>query len=65
MKTLMQVRKERGVTQRAVADYLGVSRHTYRRYESEQEKMTVGQAKAVCNFLHCDVADIFLPDEGK
>jgi len=62
MQTLKRVREERGVKQRAVAEYLGVSRQTYCRYEGQQEKMTIEQAKAVCRFLHCDIADIFLPE---
>lgn len=63
MNTLKAVRKSRGVKQKAVAEYLGVSRQTYSRYENRQEKMSIGQAKAVCSFLHCNLADIFLPEE--
>ena len=46
-----------------MAEHLGVSRQTYSRYENKQEKMSIEQAKAVCSFLHCDLADIFLPEE--
>lgn len=60
---MKEVREKRGVTQKAVADYLGVYRQTYNRYENNQERMTIEQAKAVCDFLHCNVADIFLPEE--
>lgn len=63
MKTLKEFRTKRGITQKAVAEYLGVSRQTYNRYENMQEKMTIEQAKAVCDFLRCDVSDIFLPEE--
>ncbi len=63
MRSLKDVRQERGVKQKAVADYLGISRQTYNRYETQQEKMTIEQAKSVCKFLHCSVADIFLPQE--
>lgn len=63
MKTLKEFRTKRGITQKAVAEYLGVSRQTYNRYENMQEKMTIEQAKAVCDFLRCDVLDIFLPEE--
>lgn len=63
MKTLKEFRTKRGITQKAVAEYLGVSRQTYNRYESMQEKMSIEQAKAVCEFLKCDVSDIFLPAE--
>lgn len=61
MNTLRQMREKRGVTQKAVAQYLGVSRQTYNRYENMQENMTIAQAKAVCEFLHCKISDIFLP----
>lgn len=63
MKTLKEFRAKRGITQKAVAEYLGVSRQTYNRYENMQEKMTIEQAKTVCDFLRCDVSDIFLPEE--
>lgn len=63
--TLRGMRELRGVTQKAVAEHLGVTRQTYASYESKQEKMSVEQAKAVCEFLHCDLADIFLPEEVK
>lgn len=65
MQTLKSVRELRGVTQKAVAEHLGVARQTYANYESKQEKMTVEQAKAACDFLHCEVAEVFLPEEVK
>lgn len=65
MQTLRAVRELRGVTQKAVAEHLGVARQTYASYENKQEKMTVEQAKAVCDFLHCEMADVFLPEEVK
>lgn len=61
MHTLRELRETRGVTQKAVADHLGVSRQTYNRYENNQEKMTIEQAKAACDFLHGELAEIFLP----
>jgi putative transcriptional regulator len=63
MQTLKEVRERQGVSQKAVAEHLGVVRQTYANYETKQEHMTIEQAKAVCEFLHCEVADIFLPDE--
>lgn len=63
METLKEMREKRGVSQKAVANHLGVARQTYNRYENKQERMTIEQAKAVCDFLHCSVADIFLPEE--
>lgn len=61
MKTLKDIRKSKGIKQIAVASHLGVSRTTYAKYEDDQEFMSVGQAKAVCSFLGCNVEDIFLP----
>lgn len=63
MQTLKEVRESRGVTQKAVSEHLGVARQTYCRYENKQEKMSIEQAKAACEFLHCSVSDIFLPEE--
>lgn len=61
METLKSMREKRGVSQKAVAEHLGISRQTYSRYEEDQEKMTIEQAKCVCAFLNCDIAEIFLP----
>lgn len=61
MKTLEQVRKERGVTKAAVQRHLGVSQPTYDRYEAHPEKMAVADFEKVCAFLHCKREDIFLP----
>lgn len=59
MKSLKEVRESKGVKQLAVANHLGVSRQTYSSYENHPESMSVEQAKAVCEFLHVSVADIF------
>lgn len=64
MKTLMEIRRDNGVTQKAVAEKLGVTRQTYARYEQQQDQMSIEQAKSVCRFLHCDIADVFLPLKG-
>lgn len=61
MKSIKTVREDRGVSKTAVAKHLGVNRHTYSKYEDNQEKMTVEQAIAVCDFLHVDIAEIFCP----
>ncbi len=63
MKTLKEIRESHGVSQKAVASHLGVARQTYAKYETRQERMTIEQAKAVCEFLHCDIADVFLPED--
>lgn len=65
MKSLKEFRQNKGVTQSAVANYLGVSRATYARYEAHQDVMSISQAYAVCDFLGCSVNDIFLPSKVK
>lgn len=57
---LKEIRTKRGVKQKAVAEYLGITRQTYSTYENNPSSMTVSQAMAVCEFLHCELADIFL-----
>ncbi|MBX9035076.1 helix-turn-helix transcriptional regulator [Gordonibacter massiliensis (ex Traore et al. 2017)] len=60
MNTLKEYRESKGVKQLAVAEHIGVSRATYAKYEDNQESMSIGQAKAVCEFLGCSMNDIFL-----
>lgn len=57
---LKQYRESKGIKLQAVADFLGVSRHTYSNYEKNQDEMSIAQAKAVCGFLGCDIDQIFL-----
>lgn len=64
MKTLQEVREAKGVKVSAMADHLGVTRQTYRVYESKPESMSVAQAKAACEFLNCPVTDIFFGQKG-
>lgn len=59
MKTLREVRENKGVKQLAVANYPGISRQTYAAYEQNQEQMSIEQARAAREFLGCKVADIF------
>lgn len=61
MQTLKEFRLHKGIKQSAVAEHLGVTRQTYSSYEKHQERMSIDQAKAVCEFLGCSVGDIFLP----
>lgn len=63
MQTLKEVREAKGVKQVAVAEHIGVSRQTYSRYEQNPEMLSVGQAKAICDFLGSDVRDIFFTSD--
>ena len=57
--TLKEIREARGVKQVAIAEHLGITRQTYASYEENPRSMTINQALAVCEFLHCEVSDIF------
>lgn len=63
MATLKEIREANGVKAVAVANYLGVSRHTYKKYESDPSVMSIAQARAVCDFLHIPLDEIFLISE--
>lgn len=65
MKTLEEIRTERGVTKAALAKHLGISRPTYDEYEENPQRMRIETAKAVADFLHVSVADIFFLSNGK
>lgn len=51
MLDVRTLRMRAGMTQDECADELGVSRQTWIRYERNPERMTIGQAAAVCSIL--------------
>ena len=59
MQTLKEVREKRGIKQNAVADALKISRQTYAKYENDPRLMTIKQAEAACEFIGCDLNEIF------
>lgn len=59
MKTLKEAREERGIKQVAVANALNITRQTYAKYEDNPRMMPVYQAEAACDFIGCDIGDIF------
>ena len=63
MTSLREQRESLGLSQRAVATAVHVSVPTYIRYEKTPEVMTVDKAMEVCNFLGCDIRDIFFGSE--
>lgn len=65
MSTIKEIREKRGIKKQAVADHLGVSRHTYSNYENNQEVMSIAQARAVCEFLNVPLEEIFLSKKVK
>ena len=50
-KTIEDARLEAGLTQEYMASKLGVSRQTYASLEKDPDRMTIGQARRVCNLL--------------
>ncbi|MBS6941481.1 MAG: helix-turn-helix transcriptional regulator [Slackia piriformis] len=56
---LIEARKKERYTQQQVADYLGISRPTYRKMEENPETVTVEDAKKLSRFFKVDIADIF------
>ena len=58
MKTLKEIREEKGVKQLAVADALHIARQTYARYEENPRVMPIGAALDACAFLGCDFAEV-------
>lgn len=63
MPTLKEAREAKGIKIKAIADHLGITRQTYSNYEANQNKMSIEQAKAVCDFIGCSVDEIFLVDK--
>lgn len=63
MRSLKELRDEKGITQEAIARYLGITRQTYAKYEQEPEKLTIDQAIVLCDILGCDF-DSLLEREG-
>ena len=59
MKTLKEAREDRGIKQVAVANALNITRQTYAKYEDNPRMMPVYQAEAACEFIGCDIGDIF------
>lgn len=61
-KALVELRKKAGVTQKAVADALGVTDHTVRNWEKgrEEPRLFIWQVKTLCNLYKCSLED--LPD---
>lgn len=59
MSALKKAREDRGVSQTAVADHLGITRQTYARYEAEPGQVSIEQARAICEFLHCPLQIFF------
>ena len=63
MSKLKEIREQKGVTQTAVANQLGISRQMYSYYENNPDQLKVKYANDICGFLSCSYDDIFLPEK--
>ena len=63
--TLVTLRKKVGITQKELAEALGVTDHTIRNWEKgrEEPRLFIWQVKAMCELLQCSLDD--LPDTFK
>lgn len=58
--TLKKARLLAGLTQKEVADILGVHVQTYMKWERNPEDMSVGTAKQLSKIFNVDFEEIFL-----
>lgn len=58
--TIKQARVHSGMTQKQMADQLGIDRSTYLRLEKDVSRATVGQVNKIAEVTGIAVADIFL-----
>ncbi len=63
MNALEQARRAANMTQQHMADALGVATSTYCQYETGARKIPAVYAEGIAKLLHCEIADIFLPEK--
>ena len=62
---LKELRKRAGYSQKELADRLGVDWRTYGSWEREERALSLKQAAAICNALHCTPNDLVgWPESG-
>ena len=59
---IRKLRKERGLTQQQVADYLAVDRSTYAYYESGRSKLTIDLVVRLAHFYQIRYAALLGPE---
>lgn len=62
--TIRQARVHSGMTQKQMADQLGIDRSTYLRLEKDVSRATVGQVNKIAAVTGIAVADIFLGEKS-
>lgn len=60
--TLRQARLLKGMTQKEVAEKLGVHVHTYSKMEKSPDEVTIGEAKKISEILEFSYDFIFFND---
>lgn len=61
MTEIEKKRREKGYTQKDMADKISVSIGCYNMYENNQRKIPKEKAEAIANVLECAIDDIFIP----
>lgn len=62
--TVKKARLLSGMTQKDVAEVLGVHVHTYMKWEKNPEEMSIGTAKQFARLVEFGLEDIFFDDES-
>lgn len=65
MQTLKSIRKEKGITKKAMYQHLGISQKTYDNYERHPSQMRIEMAKSAADYLGVDVSQIFFLSDSK
>ena len=59
--SLKTIRKQKGFSQRYMANRLNIGVSTYNQYENNNRKIPINIAEAIAKILNVTVVDIFLP----
>ena len=59
--SLKTIRKQKGFSQRHMANRLNIGVSTYNQYENNNRKIPINIAEAIAKILNVTVCDIFLP----
>ena len=63
MQGLREARLAKGVMAKAVAEHIGVTERTYYTYEKDPGRISVNNARAICEFIGVPLDEIFLSDD--
>jgi transcriptional regulator with XRE-family HTH domain len=54
---------EKGVRNKELADYLGVTEHTVSRWRTNDQQPSIEMLNRIANYLHVDVRILMVPNE--